>query len=67
MAKQKLKTNRSAAKRFNVTSTGKVQHKNKGMRHNLESRSKKSKHQLRQTGYLTGADAANTKALIPYK
>lgn len=67
MAKLKLKTNRATAKRFNVTSTGKVQHKKKGMRHNLECRSKKAKRKLRQTGYLTGADAANTKALIPYK
>ncbi len=63
----KLKTNKSAAKRFRVTGGGKIKHKKKGMRHNLSSRNKDSKRGLRQTGYISEADHDNVRAFIPYK
>ncbi len=42
----KMKTNRSAAKRFKVTATGKIMHKPSGKRHNLRKRSAKAKRRL---------------------
>ena len=44
----KLKTNRSAAKRFSVTKTGKVKHKKAYLRHLLSSKSRARKRHLRQ-------------------
>ncbi len=45
MPKQKQKTKKSAAKRFKVTKTGKVLHRQKGIRH---LRAKKSKRRIRR-------------------
>ncbi len=45
MAKQKHKTKKAAAKRFKITKTGKVLHRQKGIRH---LRSKKSKRRIRR-------------------
>jgi large subunit ribosomal protein L35 len=42
----KMKTNRSAAKRFKVTATGKIMHMPSGKRHNLRKRSTKAKRRL---------------------
>lgn len=42
----KMKTNRSAAKRFKVTATGKILHKKCGKRHLLRKRSSKTKRAL---------------------
>ena len=42
----KMKTNRSAAKRFKVTATGKIMHKCSGKRHNLRKKSVKAKRKL---------------------
>lgn len=44
MVKNKAKTRKSAAKRFKITSTGKLLHRSKGFRH---LRSKKNKKWLR--------------------
>jgi len=63
----KLKTNKAAAKRFRVTGSGKIKHKQRGMRHCLEHRSKDAKRNLRQTGYVSDADYRNVRELIPYK
>lgn len=62
----KLKTNRSAAKRFSVTKTGKVKHKKAFLRHLLSSKGRARKRQLRQAGILNTADARNTRKLVPY-
>jgi large subunit ribosomal protein L35 len=62
----KLKTNRSAAKRFSVTKTGKVKHKKAFLRHLLTSKGRARKRQLRQAGILNTADARNTRKLVPY-
>jgi len=42
----KMKTNRSAAKRFKVTAKGKILHKPAGKRHNLRKRNAKAKRSL---------------------
>jgi len=63
----KIKTNRSAAKRFRVTASGKIKHKKRGMRHNLEHVRKNVKRSLRQTGYIADVDARNVREMIPYK
>ncbi len=42
----KMKTNRSAAKRFKVTGTGKIMHKASGKRHNLRKKSVRAKRRL---------------------
>ena len=43
----KLKTNRSAAKRFSVSKTGKVKHKRAFLRHLLSSKKRGRKRRLR--------------------
>jgi large subunit ribosomal protein L35 len=63
----KFKTNRSAAKRFRTTASGKVKYKKRGLRHCLEHVSKDTKRGLQQAGYLDKVDAKNVKLMIPYK
>ena len=63
----KIKTNRSAAKRFRVTATGKIK-RNKGYkRHILSSKGKKRKRHLRQATMVAAGDVKNIRKLIPYK
>ena len=57
----KMKTNRSAAKRFSVSKTGKVKHKKAFLRHLLSSKSRGRKRHLRRPGILNAADARNTR------
>lgn len=62
----KLKSNRSAAKRFKVTGKGKVKTKRAFMRHILGKKAKKRKRKLRRPTILTGHKAARIKRLVPY-
>jgi large subunit ribosomal protein L35 len=62
----KLKTNRSAAKRFSVSKTGKVKHKRAFLRHLLSSKKRGRKRRLRRPAALNAADARNIRKLIPY-
>jgi large subunit ribosomal protein L35 len=63
----KLKTNRSAAKRFRVTGSGKIK-RNKGFkRHILSSKNKKRKRHLRQATTVSAVESKNIRQLIPYK
>jgi large subunit ribosomal protein L35 len=62
----KLKSNRSAAKRFSVTGKGKVKTKRAFMRHILGKKAQKRKRKLRRPGILEGHKAARIKRLIPY-
>jgi large subunit ribosomal protein L35 len=62
----KLRTNRSAAKRFKVTKTGKVKHKKANLRHLLCSKSRGRKRKLRKAGILNPGDASTMRALLPY-
>ena len=63
----KLKTKKSAAKRFSLTGTGKVRYKKMNLRHILTKRSPKRKRQLRASGILSEADAKKVrKQMLPY-
>jgi large subunit ribosomal protein L35 len=62
----KIKTNRSAAKRFTFSKTGKVKHKRAYLRHLLSSKSRGRKRNLRSPGTLTKADAKRVRAMLPY-
>jgi large subunit ribosomal protein L35 len=63
----KMKTNKGARKRFNVTGSGRVKFKKMHRRHLLTAKSQKRKRQSRQDGILTKADEANVKRLLPYE
>lgn len=62
----KIKTNRSAAKRFKVSKTGKVKHKRAYLRHLLSSKSRGRKRRLRQPAMLNATDARKMRLLVPY-
>lgn len=62
----KIKTNRSAAKRFTVSKTGKVKHKRAYLRHLLSSKSRGRKRRLRQAAMLNPTDARKARLLVPY-
>ncbi|MEW6259651.1 MAG: 50S ribosomal protein L35 [Thermodesulfobacteriota bacterium] len=62
----KIKTNRSAAKRFKRTGSGKfVYHKSFGS-HILTTKSRKRKRSLRQSPVLDKANNRELKLLMPY-
>jgi large subunit ribosomal protein L35 len=62
----KIKTSRSAAKRFKFTKNGGVKHKRAYLRHLLSSKSRGRKRRLRQAGILNKTDTAMVHALLPY-
>lgn len=62
----KIKTRRSAAKRFTITGTGKIKRRRKNLRHILTKKSAKRKRRL---GQGTLVDKTNEKAVkrqMPY-
>ena len=63
----KLKTNRSAAKRFKRTKTGKLKKRSAGRGHVLGKKSRKRKRKLRQSSYVSKADQKKIEKLLPYK
>ncbi|MDK2798596.1 MAG: large subunit ribosomal protein [Clostridiales bacterium] len=63
----KLKTHRGAAKRFNLTKSGKVKRSKAYKSHILTKKSTKRKRNLRKTAYASTANEAVVKKLIPYK
>jgi large subunit ribosomal protein L35 len=62
----KMKTNRSAAKRFKKTASGKLKHKRAFLRHILTSKSSKRKRQMRRPAYVGPADQKRMEVLLPY-
>ncbi|MDY0274994.1 MAG: 50S ribosomal protein L35 [Desulfomicrobium sp.] len=62
----KLKTNRSAAKRFTVTGTGKVRRNHCNMRHILTKKSPKRKRQLRQSAIVHASSVGAIRRMVPY-
>lgn len=63
----KMKTHRGAAKRFNVTGTGKVKRNKAYKSHILNKKSAKRKRNLRKSTLVVAAEEKNIKMLIPYK
>jgi large subunit ribosomal protein L35 len=62
----KIKSSRSAAKRFRFTKNGGVKHKRAYLRHLLSSKSRGRKRRLRQAGILNKTDSATVHAMLPY-
>ena len=63
----KLKTNRSAAKRFRVTGSGKIKRNKAYKRHILSNKGKKQKRHLRKATTVAAVETTNIRKLIPYK
>lgn len=62
----KIKTNRSAAKRFKKTGTGKIKRGHMNTGHILTKKSRKRKRQLRKSALVHKADQGRIEHLIPY-
>lgn len=62
----KLKTNRSAAKRFKTTKTGKIKKQKAGRKHILGKKTRKRKRHLRKGGYLSPSEGKKIRRLLPY-
>jgi large subunit ribosomal protein L35 len=63
----KLKTKKSAAKRFRYSASGKIRRNKAGRRHFLSRKGTTRKRRLAQKDNVDKADYNRTKALIPYK
>ncbi len=62
----KIKTNRSAAKRFKKTGTGKIKRSFSFTGHILTKKSRKRKRKLGKSTIVDSADVKRVKRLIPY-
>ena len=62
----KIKTNRSAAKRFKVTGTGKLKRNKAYKRHILTKKTTKNKRNLRQAVITDATNVSNMKKILPY-
>jgi len=62
----KIKTNRSAAKRFKKTGTGKIKRRKPNTNHILTKKSTKRKRNLRKAGLVDKTDMDRVSAMIPY-
>ena len=63
----KLKTKRSAVKRFRMTGTGKIKAGKAGRRHNLSlGKNRKRKRHLRHSQVLARRDEKHLKKALPY-
>ncbi|MCL2277716.1 MAG: 50S ribosomal protein L35 [Treponema sp.] len=63
----KMKTKKSAAKRYSFTGTGKVKYKKQNLRHILTKKSSKRKRGLRHAGILSEDNVpVIKKQLMPY-
>jgi large subunit ribosomal protein L35 len=63
----KMKTKKSAAKRYSFTGTGKVKYKKQNLRHILTKKSTKRKRRLRHGGILSSDNVSVIKKrLLPY-
>ena len=60
----KMKTKKSAAKRFRVTGTGKVAYNKSGNRHLATRKSPKRKRRLRKDTTMSSAMSSRTKKMI---
>ncbi|MBF0255291.1 MAG: 50S ribosomal protein L35 [Gammaproteobacteria bacterium] len=62
----KIKTNRGAAKRFKVKSSGAVKSNQSHRRHILTKKSTKRKRHLRSPNHLHTSDAKVARRMMPY-
>jgi large subunit ribosomal protein L35 len=64
--KLKLKTHRGAAKRFKITSTGKVLRMHSGKRHLLGTKKANRMRRLKKMTQVSPADSKNVHMMLPY-
>ena len=64
--KIKLKTHRGAAKRFKITSTGKVMRMHSGKRHLLGTKKPKRMRSLGKSVVVSPSDAPKVRRQLPY-
>ena len=62
----KMKTSKSAAKRFKLTGTGKLKRNKAYKRHILTKKSAKTKRNLRQPAITDASNVKNMKKILPY-
>lgn len=62
----KIKTNRSAAKRFKLTGSGKLRRNKAYKQHILTKKSPKTKRNLRKPAMVDSTNVKNMKKLLPY-
>ncbi len=62
----KIKTNKSASKRFSKTGTGKISRNKAFKRHLLSHKNRKTKRNLGKHAVVFAGDAPRMKALLPY-
>jgi large subunit ribosomal protein L35 len=63
----KMKTKKSAAKRYSFTGSGKVKYKKQNLRHILTKKSAKRKRNLRRSGILSSDNVGVIrKQMLPY-
>ena len=60
----KMKTKSAAKKRFKVSATGKVSHKNSYSRHNMEHKTRKRKRAFRKDQASAAVDIPEIKGLL---
>jgi large subunit ribosomal protein L35 len=60
----KMKTKTAAKKRFKVTATGKIMHKNAFSSHNMEHKTRKRKRQFRKDHAVASCDYKEVKSLL---
>ncbi len=60
----KMKTKTAAKKRFKVTATGKLMHKNAFSSHNMEHKTRKRKRQFRKDHAIASSDYKAVKSLL---
>lgn len=63
----KIKTHRGAAKRFKITSKGRIKRGKAYRSHMLTKKSSKRKRNLRKGTYIAASEEKKIKKLIPYK
>jgi large subunit ribosomal protein L35 len=64
--KLKLKTHRGAAKRFKITSTGKIMRMHSGKRHLLGTKNPKRMRRLGKSVVVSPSDAGRIRRQLPY-
>ena len=65
MGKNKMKSKKAAKKRFKVTGSGKIMHRQIGQGHLLSKKRSRRKQRLSHEKELTRADAEHIKDLLP--
>ncbi len=61
----KLKTNRSAAKRFKMTGSGKIRRRRQGLRHILTKKDRSRKNRLGKATLVDSANVGAVRRMVP--